>query len=204
MEHMENATERTAMNQDVFTGKWKQMRGTLKSWWGKLTDDDFERIGGQKDKLLGMLQEKYGYTRDLAQREIDRHFKEYTEGAGQTMKDTAQDLYQGAAKTYDDMKTKAQELGSAASEQAKNATAAVGEKMGSLASTIRQNAPQEGTVGSAATAVADNLEAAGSYLRDSNFEGMINDLTALIRRYPMQSLLVGLGIGYLWTRRSER
>jgi hypothetical protein len=33
---------------------------------------------------------------------------------------------------------------------------------------------------------------------------MINDLTALIRRYPMQSLLVGLGIGYLWTRRSER
>jgi uncharacterized protein YjbJ (UPF0337 family) len=166
MEHMENATEQNAMNQDVFAGKWKQMRGTLKSWWGKL--------------------------------------KEYTEGAGQTMKDTAQDLYQGAAKTYDDMKTKAQELGSAASEQAKNATAAVGEKMGSLASTIRQNVPQEGTVGSAATAVADNLEAAGSYLRDSNFEGMINDLTALIRRYPMQSLLVGLGIGYLWTRRSER
>jgi uncharacterized protein YjbJ (UPF0337 family) len=40
------------MNQDILAGKWKQMRGELKTWWGKLTDDDFDRIGGEKDKLV--------------------------------------------------------------------------------------------------------------------------------------------------------
>ena len=53
------------------------MRGDLKSWWGKLTDDDFEQIGGQKDRLIGLLQERYGYTREQAQHEIERRFQEY-------------------------------------------------------------------------------------------------------------------------------
>jgi hypothetical protein len=39
--------ERKPMNQDIFAGQWKQMRGELKAWWGKLADDDFERIGGR-------------------------------------------------------------------------------------------------------------------------------------------------------------
>ena len=67
------------MNQDVFTGQWKQMRGELKSWWGKLADDDIERIGGQKDKLIGVLQEKYGYAREEAQQEVEWRFKEYAD-----------------------------------------------------------------------------------------------------------------------------
>jgi uncharacterized protein YjbJ (UPF0337 family) len=50
------------------------MRGTLTSWWGKLSDDDFEWIEGQKDKLIGLVQEKYGYTRDQAQDKIERRF----------------------------------------------------------------------------------------------------------------------------------
>ena len=63
------------MNEDTFAGQWKQMRGTLKSWWGYLSDDDFEQIGGQKDKLIGKIQEKYGYSRETAQREVERRFK---------------------------------------------------------------------------------------------------------------------------------
>ena len=43
------------MNEDVFAGQWKQMRGELKTWWGRLADDDFDQIGGQKDKLIGRL-----------------------------------------------------------------------------------------------------------------------------------------------------
>lgn len=65
------------MNHDVFAGQWKQMRGTLKSWFGKLSDDDFEWIEGQKDKLIGLVQEKYGYTRDQAEDKVDRRFNEY-------------------------------------------------------------------------------------------------------------------------------
>src|ERR1043166_5675770 len=63
---------------DISAGQWRQMRGTLHTWWGKLTDDDWERIAGQKDRLLGFLQEKYGYTKAMAQREVERHFREYS------------------------------------------------------------------------------------------------------------------------------
>src|SRR5262249_14774793 len=61
---MENNIETNPMNQEILAGKWKQIRGELKTWWGKLTDDDVDTIGGQKDKLTGLLQEKYGYTRE--------------------------------------------------------------------------------------------------------------------------------------------
>src|SRR2546428_9139551 len=77
MENMDR--ERTPLNRDTLAGQWKQLRGALKSWWGRLTDDDFDRIAGQKDRLIGTLQEKYGYTRDMAQRQVDRRLKEYDE-----------------------------------------------------------------------------------------------------------------------------
>jgi uncharacterized protein YjbJ (UPF0337 family) len=54
------------LNSNVFEGKWKQARGQAKLWWGKLTDDDLESVDGQFDKLIGLLQEKYGYTQQQA------------------------------------------------------------------------------------------------------------------------------------------
>jgi uncharacterized protein YjbJ (UPF0337 family) len=65
------------MNKDVFEGKWKQIRGEAKAWWGKLTDDDLDRAAGKFEVLAGMLQEKYGYTRELAANEIDKRVTEY-------------------------------------------------------------------------------------------------------------------------------
>jgi uncharacterized protein YjbJ (UPF0337 family) len=70
------------MDQDIFAGHWQQMRGTLQTWWGKLVDSDFDRIGGQTDKLIGLLQEKYGYARAQAQHEVEQRLKEY----GDTMR----------------------------------------------------------------------------------------------------------------------
>jgi hypothetical protein len=143
----------------------------------------------------------------MAQREVDQRLKEYDEknpGVSQTIKNTAQGMAESASQTMSDMKNKAQELGSAVTEKAGNATSSVGGGMSSLAGMIRQNAPVQGTVGSAAVAVADRLDAAGSYLQDNNFENMTRDLTGLIRRYPLQSLLIGFGIGYWWARNSER
>jgi uncharacterized protein YjbJ (UPF0337 family) len=60
------------MNKDIVEGKWKQVRGEAKSWWGKLTDDDLDQAAGKFDILAGMLQEKYGYTRERAAEEIDK------------------------------------------------------------------------------------------------------------------------------------
>ena len=80
------------MNEDIFAGQWKEMRGTLRSWWGKLSDDDFEWIGGQKDRLIGLIQEKYGYTRDQAQNELQWRFDEYTDEARKTTKSASNGL----------------------------------------------------------------------------------------------------------------
>ena len=63
------------MNNDIFEGKWKQMRGQVKSWWGKLTDDDLEKVNGKFDVLIGLLQEKYGYTRQQAEEEYEKRTK---------------------------------------------------------------------------------------------------------------------------------
>ena len=52
---MERTQQNNPSNPDIFEGRWKQMRGELRSWWGRLTDDDFEQIGGQQEKLLGRL-----------------------------------------------------------------------------------------------------------------------------------------------------
>ena len=65
------------MNKDIFEGKWKQMRGEAKTWWGKLADDDLDRAAGKLDVLTGLLQEKYGYTRQHAADEIDKRVTEY-------------------------------------------------------------------------------------------------------------------------------
>lgn len=65
------------MNKDIFEGKWKQIRGETKAWWGKLTDDDLDRAAGKLDVLTGMLQEKYGYTLERASEEIDRRVQEW-------------------------------------------------------------------------------------------------------------------------------
>ena len=65
------------MNQDILAGKWKQMRGQVKEWWGKLTDDDLDRIDGAMDKLAGTLQERYGWKRDEVEREMKRRFEGY-------------------------------------------------------------------------------------------------------------------------------
>ena len=65
------------MSSDVLKGKWQQIRGEAKGWWGKLTDDDLERAAGKIDILAGLLQEKYGYTRAHAIEEIDQRVNEY-------------------------------------------------------------------------------------------------------------------------------
>lgn len=57
------------MNSDQIEGNWKQLKGKMREKWGKLTNNDWEEVAGKKDQLLGKLQERYGYTRDQAERD---------------------------------------------------------------------------------------------------------------------------------------
>jgi uncharacterized protein YjbJ (UPF0337 family) len=59
------------MNSDQFEGKWKQLKGTVKQRWGKLTDNDITALSGKKDELVGKIQERYGISREQAEREAD-------------------------------------------------------------------------------------------------------------------------------------
>ena len=60
------------MNTDVLQGKWHQLKGTVRKHWGKLTDDDIDQVQGDTEILMGRIQERYGRTRDEAQKEVDR------------------------------------------------------------------------------------------------------------------------------------
>jgi len=65
------------MNKDILEGKWKQIRGDVRETWGELTDDELDQIAGKRDKLAGTLQEKYGWSRDEAERQIDDFLRKY-------------------------------------------------------------------------------------------------------------------------------
>lgn len=62
------------MNNDRMGGAWHQLKGKVKEQWGKLTDDDLLQLDGHSEKLAGKLQERYGYARDEAERQV-REFR---------------------------------------------------------------------------------------------------------------------------------
>lgn len=59
------------MNSDELQGKWKQLTGSIRQKWGKLTDNDLQVIGGKKDQFIGKLQERYGLSREQAEKDLD-------------------------------------------------------------------------------------------------------------------------------------
>lgn len=119
--------------------------------------------------------------------------QETTAAAGQTFqeaKGAAKDLASTAA-------DKARDLGQQAGAKADDALHSVGQGMSSLAGTLRQNAPQGGMLGSAAGTVAGQLESGGRYLSEHDIGDIGADVTNIIRRYPIPTLVCVFGIGFL-------
>lgn len=148
------------MNEDIISGHWKQMKGSLKSWWGQFSDDDFDRIDGQKDRLVGWVQEKYGRTREQAAQEVEARLKEYNDKYGGTVAELK-------AKAYD-----------------------IGETVA-------------GKANEAASAVRSGVDKASSYFQEKTLDSMGADVTALVRKYPIQSVLIGIGVG-IWLARGGK
>ncbi len=69
------------MNTDQLQGKWKQMKGSVKERWGKLTDDDVNVINGRSDQLVGKIQEQYGIAKEEAQKQVDDWMRSDTHAA---------------------------------------------------------------------------------------------------------------------------
>ncbi len=64
------------LNEDIFEGKWTQLKGKIKQQWGDLTDDDLDRISGKRDEIVGLVQERYGWERAKAESEFDRFMQD--------------------------------------------------------------------------------------------------------------------------------
>ncbi|WP_417743254.1 CsbD family protein [Salipiger sp.] len=66
------------MNWDIIQGKWKQLKGDAQTKWGELTDDDLDRAEGDREKLVGVVQERYGIAKDQAEREVDEFYHKHS------------------------------------------------------------------------------------------------------------------------------
>jgi len=58
-------------NRDVLHGKWKQIRGKVREHWAQIADRDLDKIVGKREQLVGLVQEKYGYTKGKAEKDVD-------------------------------------------------------------------------------------------------------------------------------------
>jgi methyl-accepting chemotaxis protein len=119
-------------------------------------------------------------------------------------RDKAADMADQAEKVGAQVADQAQKIGVQVADKADAATTTVGEKMTDVAQTIREKAPTSGPVADAADTAAETLERAGTYLREQDLADMRADLEGIIRRHPIQSLLIGLAAGYLLARGMRR
>ena len=65
------------MNWDQVEGKWKQLKGSALEHWGKLTEDDLDRIAGKRDQLIGSIQERYGIAKEAAEKQTDEWWSKH-------------------------------------------------------------------------------------------------------------------------------
>jgi len=151
-------------------GQWEQLHPKLRSWWDRLTEADLMAIEGQKDRLISVVQQRYGYPRERAQQEVDRRLQEYgerTAGVAATVTSAAQDAASSMPET---------------------------------AGTAATPTHEKGGGGAAATVVTDTVAGAAAYLQEKGVQALPGDLARLIRRYPVPAVLIGLGIGLLLGR----
>ena len=135
-------------------------------------------------------------THSATEREFDRTANQ-AQSTVETVRDKAEEL-------ADDVKERATQVGSQVADRADAATTTVGERMTDAAETIRQKAPASGPLADAADTAADTLQRAGTYLQEQDLSDMRADLEGLIRRHPIEALLIGLGVGYLLARSTRR
>ena len=135
-------------------------------------------------------------TSGATEREFDR--------AADKAHDTVDRVHDKAQQVAGEVRQQTERIGDDMADRANTATTTVGEKMSDVAETIRQKAPTSGPIADAADTAADTLQRAGTYLQQQDLSDIRADIEGLIRRHPLESLLVGLGVGYLLARSRRR
>jgi hypothetical protein len=123
--------------------------------------------------------------------------QETASNLGHKAQDLASDLGNKAHDAASTLGDKAKDVASSAQDKTDDALTAVGEKVSSLAGSIRSSGPKEGMAGSTATALADKLDTTGRYLQEHGIGDIGNDLAGIVKSYPIPSLLAVFGVGFL-------
>jgi hypothetical protein len=123
-------------------------------------------------------------------------------GATSGAQPSPQDLKSRLSDVSQTAKNRTTEFATQTAAKAREVTSDLGHQMKGFGEKIRQKSPHE-SVRNTTNKVADTLESAGSYLEQKNLDGMLDDVAGLIRRYPLQSLLAGIAIGFLLSHKRE-
>lgn len=171
MAQTEKATEHQHDTPETFAQQWSHLRGKINTWWDRLTNADLEQVAGNREQLIRMIQTRYGYARERAEQEVERRLREYY--------DTAEG-------------SKGGRLGDTVTATAQGVASSVAGTAGEVSTKVQDMASKAAT---AATAVAGTAARGSAYLPD-----VAGDLAGFIRRYPLPSLLAGMGLGFLLAR----
>jgi len=120
--------------------------------------------------------------------------------AAEQVKDTASSLTDKAKDVASNVADRARDAASNVGQRAEDLTERAGAGVRHLGEAVRERGPHGGYVGSATSAVADTLERGGRYIEQEGLSGMADDLTTLIRKNPIPSLLIGIGLGFFLAR----
>ncbi len=149
------------MNWTTLQGNWNETKGKVKSKWGRLTDDDLTQVQGQKDRLVGVIQQKYGIARDKAEEQLEE-FLSSADGFVGRAKETAQEAAQRVKETAQDVVERGREYVDKGREY-----------------------------------VERNVREGKEYVQTTSVSDMGRDLRDLIARNPVQSAILGIGLGFL-------
>jgi len=149
-----------------------------------------------KDKVKDVASTAYDKAQHAASTTADKA-KDAASNVADRAGDLASQAVNKASQMAHNVGDKASQMAHSAGDRANEATSSVGSGIKSVASSLRDYAPDEGMLHSASESVADTLESGGRYLEQKGLSGVADDVTGLIRRNPIPAVLIGIGIGYL-------
>lgn len=151
------------------------------------------------DVRIGQAREQAGEAVSHLQQagsEIKQAAAAAASGLGQKAQETASNLTDKAKEVASNISHRAGDLAHSAEKKTDDALASMGQRMSSVAGSLRQAAPREGVAGSAAGAVADRLDSSGHYLQEHGVSAITDDIAGVIRRNPLPALCLAFGVGF--------
>jgi len=164
-------------------------------------------FGGMKGSTSGQTREQLEEAKGHM-KEAEGHAKQAVTGAAsevaQKAHDLASEVAQQARGVASNVAQRAHDAATSAAEKTDETISTMGNRISSIAGSLRETAPREGMLGSAAGAVADRLDAGGQYLQSHGLGEMGEDLATVIRRHPLPAILAAFGVGLFLGMSSRR